>query len=239
MVIQNHALPDSDQNSNSCYRSLIHRYFIGSQNAVFSILCSYFFKYLVVIVIAAGERGGHHQKVILSSKLKNHAPVFLLFSVIFSFFPPIFSGEKILFSYFSDQPMCWAPCYSDIIMSMIVSQISGIPIVCSIVCSGAAQWKPQRSTSLAFVRGIHRWPVDSPHKRPVMLKMFPFDDFIVHNFHQCKLPMVWLLMWGIVYIGSSGVTVSRRHIHKSSPQFFICCFALGGFITMWFEVRYL
>ena len=43
MVIQNHALPDSDQNGNSCYRSLIHRYFIVSQNAVFSILCSYFF----------------------------------------------------------------------------------------------------------------------------------------------------------------------------------------------------
>ena len=26
------------------------------------------------------------------------------------------------------------------------------------------------------VRGIHRWPVNSPHKRPVTRKMFPFDD---------------------------------------------------------------
>ena len=33
--------------------------------------------------------------------------------------------------------------------------------------------------SLAFVRGIHRWPVNSPHKWPVMQKMFPFDDVIM------------------------------------------------------------
>ena len=27
--------------------------------------------------------------------------------------------------------------------------------------------------------GIHRWPVDSPHKGPVTQKMFPFDDVIM------------------------------------------------------------
>ena len=27
-----------------------------------------------------------------------------------------------------------------------------------------------------FVRRIHRWPVDSPHKGPVMLKAFPWND---------------------------------------------------------------
>ena len=32
------------------------------------------------------------------------------------------------------------------------------------------------SSSLAFVRGIHRWPANSPHKWPVTRKMFPFDD---------------------------------------------------------------
>ena len=31
---------------------------------------------------------------------------------------------------------------------------------------------------LAFVRGIHQWPVDSPQKGPVMQKMFPFDDIM-------------------------------------------------------------
>ena len=32
--------------------------------------------------------------------------------------------------------------------------------------------------SLSFVRGIHRWPVNSRHKRPVARKMFPFGDVI-------------------------------------------------------------
>ena len=47
------------------------------------------------------------------------------------------------------------------------------------VCSGADQRKHQSSASLAFVRGIHRWPVDSPQKGPVTRKMFPFDDVII------------------------------------------------------------
>ena len=41
------------------------------------------------------------------------------------------------------------------------------------------QRKHQSSASLAFVRGIHRGPVNSPHKWPVTRKMFPFDDVIM------------------------------------------------------------
>ena len=69
--------------------------------------------------------------------------------------------------------------YSDVIMSTMASQITGISIVCSTVCSGADQRKHQSSASVVFVRGIHRWPVDSPHKGPVTRKMFPFDDVIM------------------------------------------------------------
>ena len=71
--------------------------------------------------------------------------------------------------------------YSDVIMSAMASQIIGVSIVCSIVCSGIDQRKHQSSASLAFVRGIHRWPVASPHKGPVTRKMFPFDDIIMHS----------------------------------------------------------
>ena len=39
--------------------------------------------------------------------------------------------------------------------------------------------KTSSSASLAFVRGIHRGPVNSPHKGPVTQKMFPFDDVIM------------------------------------------------------------
>ena len=40
--------------------------------------------------------------------------------------------------------------------------------------------KHQSSASVAFVRGIHRWPVNSPHKRPLTRKMLPFDDVIMY-----------------------------------------------------------
>ena len=43
----------------------------------------------------------------------------------------------------------------------------------------ADQRKHQSSASLAFVWGIHRRPVNSPHKWTVTRKMFPFDDVIM------------------------------------------------------------
>ena len=60
--------------------------------------------------------------------------------------------------------------YSDVIMSGMASKITGVSIVYSAVCSSADQIKHQSSASLAFVRGIHRWPVNSPHKRPMTRK---------------------------------------------------------------------
>ena len=75
--------------------------------------------------------------------------------------------------------------YCDVIMATIASQITSLNIVYSTVYSGADQRKHQSSASLAFVRGIHRWPVNSPHKWPVTRKMFPFDDVImVNDFHS-------------------------------------------------------
>ena len=42
------------------------------------------------------------------------------------------------------------------------------------------KWKKyQSSAALAFYAGIHRGPVNSPHKWPVTRKMFPFDDVIM------------------------------------------------------------
>ena len=64
-------------------------------------------------------------------------------------------------------------------MGAMTSQITRLTIGYSTVHSGADQRKHQSSTSLAFVWGIHRWPVNSPHKWPAMPKMLPFDDVIV------------------------------------------------------------
>ena len=71
--------------------------------------------------------------------------------------------------------------YSDVIMGTVASQITSLMIVYWTVYSGADQRKHQSSVSLAFVRGIHRWPVNSPHKGPVVQKMFPFDEIIMIN----------------------------------------------------------
>ena len=64
-------------------------------------------------------------------------------------------------------------------MSVMASQITGVSIICSTVCSGADQRKHRSSASLAFVKGIHQRPMDSFHKGPVTRKMFPFDDNIM------------------------------------------------------------
>ena len=69
--------------------------------------------------------------------------------------------------------------YSDFIMGMLASQITSLTIVYSTVYSSVDQRKHQSSTSLAFVREIHRWPVNSPHKWPVTRKMFPFNEFSI------------------------------------------------------------
>ena len=53
--------------------------------------------------------------------------------------------------------------------------------VYSIVYSGADQRKHQSSASLAFVRGIRRWPVNSSHNGPVTRKMFPFIMNLNHG----------------------------------------------------------
>ena len=62
--------------------------------------------------------------------------------------------------------------YNDVIMSAMASQITSLTIIYSIVHSGADQRQHQSSASLAFVRGVHRWPVNSPHKGPVTRKIW-------------------------------------------------------------------
>ena len=64
-------------------------------------------------------------------------------------------------------------------MGAMASQITSLTIVYSIVYSGADQRKHQSFGSLVFVRGIHRWSMNSPQKGPVTRKMFPFDDVIM------------------------------------------------------------
>ena len=73
--------------------------------------------------------------------------------------------------------------YNDVIMGVMASQITSLTIVYATIYLGADQTKHQSSASLAFVRGIHRRPVNSLHKWPVTRKVFPFDDIIMPGWH--------------------------------------------------------
>ena len=106
--------------------------------------------------------------------------------------------------------------YNDVIMSTMASQITSFKIVYSTVYSGAAKIKHQSSASLAFVRGLHRWPVNSPHKGPVTRKMFPFDDVI----------MMWQT-WPKVSRHIDDILASWYHISFTASCLFKSLFGLA------------
>ena len=86
-------------------------------------------------------------------------------------------------------------------MGAIASQITSLAIVYSIVYSDADQRKHQSSASLAFVRVMHRGPVNSPHKWPVTWRMFPFDDVI--------------MLWNIpAYLGTKYFSMSYADVRR-------------------------
>ena len=82
-------------------------------------------------------------------------------------------------------------------MGAIASQFTSLTIVYSIVYSDSDQRKHQSSASLAFVRGIHPGPVNSPHKWPVTRKMFPFDDVIMTKYCHSR----WSWLWSTIKMG--------------------------------------
>ena len=83
----------------------------------------------------------------------------------------------------------WPEHYSNVIMSVMASQIISLTIVYWIVYTD--QRKHQSSASLAFVRGIHRWPVNPPHKGPVTRSMFSFDDVVMIQHTNGEWPRIW------------------------------------------------
>ena len=67
--------------------------------------------------------------------------------------------------------------YNDVLMSTMASQITGISIVQPFVQAQIKEnIKPPRHWLFEW---IHRWPVDSPHKGWVMVKIFTFDEVIM------------------------------------------------------------
>ena len=69
--------------------------------------------------------------------------------------------------WWDNKTSCCSVHYCDVIMGAVAFQITSLTTVYSTVYSDADQRKHQSSASLAFVWGIHRGPVNSPHKWPV------------------------------------------------------------------------
>ena len=113
----------------------------------------------------------------------------------------------------------WGDHYNDVIMSTMVSQITSLTIVYTTAYQGPDQRKHQRSTSLAFVRGIYQWPVNSPHKGPVMRKMFPFDDVIM---------LLWVLKSclssdSVIAVHIDGLVQKRRNSSATALELRLSC----------------
>ena len=70
--------------------------------------------------------------------------------------------------------------------------------------------KNQSSASQAFVPGIHRWPVNSPHKWPLARKLFPFDDVIMGIGIVTSLPST--RVWGMDTIGRYQCKVKHNNV---------------------------
>ena len=89
----------------------------------------------------------------------------------------------------------WTNHYSDVIMDTMASQITSVLMFTQPFIHAQIK-KHQSSALLAFVRGIHRRPVNCPHKGPVSRKMFPFDDVIMYSklsasHYICKQTNIW------------------------------------------------
>ena len=133
----------------------------------------YLYRYLiedtVVIVAAAVE----FANLSLSSMSYNLISVSIIINLLLLSLSTLYLS---LLSMLSPLILFLRYYYNGVIMSAVASQITGVSIVYSTVCSDSDQRKHQSSASLAFVRGIRRWPVNSPHKWPVTRKIFPFND---------------------------------------------------------------
>ena len=131
----------------------------------------------------------HYERLHNHNKAKHNKTVCIFLGIYCSMKPKHISARKVLGGinswFFHCQVLIKRQWFcldnSDVIISTMASQINSLTIVYSTVFSGADQIKHQLSTSLAFVRGIQRWPVNSRHKWPVTRKCFHLTTSSCHD----------------------------------------------------------
>ena len=151
----------------------------------------------------------------------------------------LFIDTKMLHHVSASQPYC------DVIMGAVASQISSLTIVYSTAYSDADERKHQSSASLAIARGIHRGPVNSPHKWPVTRKMFPFDDVIISTLSRARMKWSIFCIFPINFPYIWKVAVSNSNLPNSVKcnEWCFRCFQMNAssplsskylFINIWF-----
>ena len=94
-------------------------------------------------------------------------------------------------------------------MSAMESQITSLTIAYSSVYSRRRWKKTSKLRITGLVRGIDRWPVNSPHKGPVTRKVFPFEDVI----------MLWELeVWSMFYLSHCTVVFDRASLYWTTLE---------------------
>ena len=81
-------------------------------------------------------------------------------------------------------------------MSTMAFRITSLTTVYSTVYSGTVQRKYQSSASLVFVQGIHRWPVNSPHKGPITQPLLA-HHWRVHQYLLTSRFIAPPIPWGV------------------------------------------
>ena len=83
-------------------------------------------------------------------------------------------------------------------MSVMVSQITGVLNVCYTICLGADQREHQSCAPLAFVRGIHRWPVDFLHKGLISWHPHHGETTIKHRNSRIISIILGMYYWSLL-----------------------------------------
>ena len=132
---------------------------------------------------------------------------------------------------------------SDVIMSAMTSEITGVSIICLAVCSGADQRKHPRSASLAFVKGnppfddvfmrlrqltvfmnlqtINEWNLKAPHSRPFVREI---HGWAVDS--PYKGPAIWkAFRWHDAIMGWRNYVFRMTHVVISFRLVLSCAIA--------------
>ena len=116
-------------------------------------------------------------------RYRGHYDVIVMYTIHMQQFNHTWDNKNASFQSY----LCGKGCYNVISLQWRHNGCDGVsnhqPHGClSIVYWDADQREHESSVPLAFVWGIHRLPVNSPHKWPVTRKIFPSDDVIL----QCS-----------------------------------------------------